>query len=92
MSTPSGLQLHLIHVIGASGRNRDGPPAELRAYAANNVSEELYDRNQAGIRDEAGPSVKFAVPTIALGRVYIGTQTELDVYGVFTSFLHGFRR
>lgn len=55
--------------------------AVLHAYDATNVAKELYNSAQAGTRDQAGQALKFTVPTIANGRVFVPTATELDIYG-----------
>jgi len=71
-------------------------PAILHAYDAehvgsNNSLPELWNSAQCHTRDLAGNSLKFTVPTIANGMVYIGTMDptdstntrgELDVYGL----------
>jgi len=62
--------------------HRTSGAAILRAYDASSVSTELYDSTQAGSRDTAGLALKFTVPTIAGGKVFVGTSNELDIYGL----------
>ncbi len=57
--------------------------AVLYAYDAGDLSKELYDSTQApGGRDNFGTGNKFITPTIANGKVYVGTTSGVGVFGL----------
>jgi hypothetical protein len=58
-------------------------PAVLHAYRADNLAVELYNSNQAaGGRDNFGNGNKYITPTIANGKVYVGTTAGVGVFGL----------
>ncbi len=56
-------------------------PAVLRAYNASDVSQLLYASNRKP-RDNPGGAVKFSVPIVVNGKVYVGAAGRLSVYGL----------
>ena len=64
-------------------------PSVLRAYDAADVAREIYDSDRSGARDRAGVTVRFTIPTVANGRVYIGARREVDAYGLLASKSRG---
>ncbi|HEY6248444.1 MAG TPA: IPT/TIG domain-containing protein [Candidatus Angelobacter sp.] len=55
----------------------------LRAHDASNLS--LLYSSGDNSNDNAGLPVKFAVPTVANAKVYVGAQNQLTVYGLFST-------
>ncbi len=74
------LDTNSTTAMNASGT--DGP-AVLYAYDALNLGTQLYRSDTTiGAANAAGNAVKFCVPVVANGKVYVGTQTELTVFGL----------
>ncbi|HME10715.1 MAG TPA: BACON domain-containing protein [Bryobacteraceae bacterium] len=62
-------------------------PAVLHAYDAANLATELYNSNQAANgRDHFGAGNKYIVPTVANGKVYVGTTNGVGVFGLLCSY------
>jgi PQQ-like domain len=58
-------------------------PAVLHAFDAANLTLELYNSNQAaGNRDHFGTGNKFITPTVADGKVFVGTTMGVAVFGL----------
>ena len=59
-------------------------PAVLHAFDAADVRRELYNSEMNSRRDRAGTALRFAIPTVVAGRVYVGVKRGVDVYGLIT--------
>ncbi len=93
--TANGIVWALDNELYCTRYSNGCGPAVLHAYDATNVATELWNSTQ-GTGNAAGNAVKFTVPTIANGKVYVGTRGnntggdtssstipgELDVYGL----------
>jgi hypothetical protein len=75
----NGTSNGIVWAVQTDAYNSNGP-AILRAYDATDVATLLYGSNLTG--DQLGPAVKFVVPVVTNGKVYVGAQKEVDVFGL----------
>ena len=63
--------------------HENASPAVLHAFEAGNLAHELYNSSQAANgRDHFGAGNKFITPMIADGKVFVGAQTGVAVFGL----------
>jgi hypothetical protein len=93
--TANGIVWALDSKLYCTSQSSGCGPVVLHAYDATNLGTELWN-SAANAADAAGNAVKFTVPTVANGKVYVGTRGnntggafgstsisgELDVYAL----------
>ncbi len=80
--TQNGIIWVLDNTLNGTEDHPASGPAVLHAYDATTL-QELYNSNMVS-SDQLGDAVKFTVPTVANGKVYVGTQTGLYVFGLLS--------
>jgi len=78
----NGTKDGIVWVIATKTWNGTDRNAVLHAYDAANIQKELYNTEENSARDRAGKALRFTIPTVVNGRVYIGANGEVDVYGL----------
>jgi hypothetical protein len=78
----NGARDGIVWVVSSKAWNGRARTAVLHAADASNIGRELWNSEQNAARDRAGLGLRFNIPTIANGHVYIGARREVDVYGV----------
>jgi hypothetical protein len=61
--------------------------AELRLLATTLTP--LYNSSKGVTQTTIGPATSFSVPTVFNGQVYMGTKTEVDVFGLCSTLPSG---
>jgi hypothetical protein len=69
-------------ILWAIQRNGPSAPGVLRAYDPANLANELYNSGQAASRDIFDIATKFSVPLVVNGKVFVGSLSQLTVYGL----------
>lgn len=77
----NGTKDGIVWTILTKGFREPDVEAELQAYDAPDVSRLLYTSGK-NHRDGPGMVIRFSIPMVAGGRVYLGARDQVSVYGL----------
>jgi hypothetical protein len=80
----NGSRDGVLWVLHSKAWNADDTNAVLFAFDALDPSRLLYISEQNPSRDRAGLALRFNIPIVANGHVYVGAKGEVDVYGLLS--------
>jgi hypothetical protein len=80
----NGLRDGVLWVLHSRAWNADDTNAVLFAFDALDTSRVLYASEQNPSRDRGGVALRFNIPVVANGHVYVGAKREVDVYGLLS--------
>jgi hypothetical protein len=79
-SGPTGLGI--LWALDSQVNVKNSTSAVLHAFRADALKKALYSSGTFATRDAPGPGVKFTVPVVVNGKVYVGGASSLGVYGL----------
>jgi hypothetical protein len=81
----NGNRNGILWFIETKAWNGADRPAILHAFDASNITHELYTSEENSSRDRVGKTLRFTIPTVVNGRVYVNAKRQLDVFGLLAS-------
>jgi hypothetical protein len=80
----NGMKDGVLWVLQSKSWNGVDTQATLSAFDASDITHQIYSSEQNATRDRAGTALRFNIPTVVNGRVYVGAKSEVDVYGLLS--------
>ena len=78
----NGTRNAIVWTIETKDWNAADRNAVLHAFEAANIAHEIYSSETVAARDRVGLCVRFTIPTVVSGRVYVEAKRHVDVYGL----------
>ena len=77
----NGTSNAIVWALNIDSYNNTNGTSILHALNATNLAQQLYSSSQIPARDNPGPAVHFTSPSVANGKVYVPSRSQVSVFG-----------